>query len=157
MFIREAKAEDIATLAIHHKKMFQDIWEKAGKKLSPKTFDTVRIAYKKKIIAELEAGICKAWVVESKKEIVSSGAMTFISLVPNPSDLSSKVAYLHSLYTEKDHRNRQYSQSIIQKMIAYCKSEGIKRVILNASPAGQPIYEKLGFKSAPDSMRLFID
>lgn len=156
MLIREASENDIDTMATHHKKMFQEIWKQAGKELGSDTAEAVKAAYKAKLSLELKSGICKAWVVENEKRIVSSGAITVVSLVPNPSDLSSKVAYLHSMYTENDYRNRKFSQLIIDKMIAYCRSTGINRVILNASHAGRPIYEKKGFKSAPDSMRLLL-
>jgi GNAT superfamily N-acetyltransferase len=106
---------------------------------------------------ELKSGICRAWVIEDEGKIISSGAITFVSFVPNPSDLSSKVAYLHSMYTEKSHRKKKCAQRIIQKVIEYCKANGIKRIVLNASDAGRHVYEKIGFHSTPDTMRLFIE
>jgi len=47
-------------------------------------------------------------------------------------------------------------QSIIDEAVNYCKKLGIKRMILNAIDSGKPIYEKYGFVSAPDTMRLFL-
>lgn len=157
MNIREALTTDISILASHHRRMFEEIWRSKGEALNPEIAIGVENAYSQKLELELTAEICKAWVAEDERKIVSSGAITFISLVPNPSDLSPRVAYLHSLYTEKGYRNRKYSQRIIQRVIAYCKSNGINRVQLNASAAGRPVYEKMGFKPAPDSMRLFLN
>ncbi|HAO20150.1 MAG TPA: hypothetical protein DCQ37_06465 [Desulfobacteraceae bacterium] len=45
---------------------------------------------------------------------------------------------------------------IIRNVIKYCNSDEIKRILLNASDEGKPVYQKIGFRSAPDTMRLFI-
>jgi len=154
--LREASANDISVMAVHHRKMFAEIWERNGEYLEALKAEEVEKAYIKKLETEMASGICKAWVIEDKGEIVSSGAITLISLVPNPSDLSCRVAYLHSMYTEKTHRNKKYAQRIIYNVIEDCKSKGIRRILLNASEEGKPVYQKIGFRSAPDAMRLFI-
>jgi GNAT superfamily N-acetyltransferase len=154
--LREASIRDISVLAVHHRKMFMEIWENKEDHLDPEKANKIEKAYVTKLETEMKNGNCVAWVIEAKERVISSGAVTFISLVPNPSDLSSKVAYLHSMYTEKSYRNKKCAQQIIQKVIHLCASQGIKRIMLNASDAGLPVYQKLGFRSAPDTMRLFI-
>jgi GNAT superfamily N-acetyltransferase len=156
MRLREASISDISMLAVHHRKMFMEIWEKKRDYLEPERANQIEKAYVTKLETEMKNGNCIAWVIEDKESVVASGAVTFISLVPNPSDLSSKVAYLHSMYTEKSYRNKKCAQQIIQKAIDLCASQGVKRIMLNASDAGQPVYQKIGFRSAPDTMRLFI-
>ena len=156
MQVREASSIDISIMAEHHGKMFKEIWELKGEHLKPERIAEIEEAYTKKLETEMESKICEAWVIEDNGKIVSSGAITYVSLVPNPSDLSAKVAYLHSMYTDKSHRNRKCAQRIIQSMISHCRSIGIKRIQLNASDEGQPIYQKIGFRSAPDTMRLFV-
>ena len=157
MNLREALIGDIAVMAEHHRKMFEEIWELKCEHLGAVRAAEIEKAYTQKLETEMDCGICKAWVVESKGEIVSSGAITFVSFVPNPYDLSSKVAYLHSIYTKRSHRNKKCAQRIIQNAIEYCSSQGINRVILTASEAGKPIYEKIGFRSTPEMMRLLIE
>ena len=44
----------------------------------------------------------------------------------------------------------------LESLIQYCQKNGISRIVLNASDAGKPIYEKSGFVSSPETMRLFI-
>jgi GNAT superfamily N-acetyltransferase len=61
------------------------------------------------------------------------------------------------MYTEKGYRNQKYAQKIVARVVTYCQENGIKRVVLNASDAGKPIYEKLGFVSSPQTMKLFIE
>ncbi|MBI4618669.1 MAG: hypothetical protein HY739_00655 [Desulfobacterales bacterium] len=104
MHLREAAGDDISIMAAHHRKMFEEIWELKGEHLGTVRAREIEKAYTQKLETEMESGVCKAWVIEDKGKIVSSGAITLVSFVPNPSDLSSKVAYLHSMYTEKSHR-----------------------------------------------------
>ena len=157
MHLREASGTDISVMAAHHRKMFEEIWERKGEHLDILKAGEIENAYAQKLKTEMESGICKAWVIEEKGRIVSSGAITLVSFVPNPSDLSSQIAYLHSMYTEKSHRNKKCAQRIIHNVIKHCNSNGIKRILLNASDEGRPVYQKIGFRSAPDTMRLFIE
>lgn len=157
MNLREAFIRDISALAKHHISMFEEIWEQKDEPISAVKAKEIEKAYTRKLESEMDGGICKAWVIESKGVIVSSGAITFVSFVPTPYDLSSRIAYLHSIYTEKSHRNKKYAQRIVHTAVAYCSAQGISRIILTASNAGKPIYEKIGFHSTPDMMRLLIE
>ena len=157
MSLREASESDIPRLGVHHRKMFEEIWEEKGESIDPSFGKKMERAYAKKLKQELTDGSCKAWVIESENRIVASGAITIASLVPTPKDLSSSVAYLHSMYTEKEYRNNHFANLIVERAIRFCRDNRIKRVFLNASEAGRPIYEKLGFRAAPEMMRLVIE
>ncbi len=157
MNLREAFIRDISALAKHHRSMFEEIWAQKGEPINAVKARDIEKAYAQKLESEMDGGICKAWVVESKGVIVSSGAITFVSFVPTPYDLSSKIAYLHSIFTEKSYRNKKCAQRIVHTAIKYCSDQGVNRMILTASNAGKPIYEKIGFHSTPDMMRLLID
>ena len=154
--LREASLSDIRTLGRHHRKMFQEIWKNRGTILTPERSEAVEKAYAEKIKKELPNGLCKVWVIEEEGKIIASGAITIVSLVPTPIDLGSHAVWLHSMYTEKKHRGEQHAQRIIKKALHYCKKKGFKRVLLNASDSGRPIYEKLGFQPSPDTMRFLI-
>jgi GNAT superfamily N-acetyltransferase len=156
MKIHFATPDDIESLAVHHRKMFEEIWERKGQVLEMAKAIEVEKAYLRKLDNEIPTGICKAWVVKNDGEIVASGAISIISYVPIPDDTNNIVAYLHSIYTEKDFRGRKLARQIIEQAIDYCKENGIHRVILSASNAGRPLYEKLGFVATPETMRMFI-
>ncbi len=155
LLLREASAGDIPVMAQHHRMMFEEIWAQKGEALSVERAGEIEKAYARKLEAEM-SGLCTAWVIEEAGEIIASGAITLVSFVPHPYDPSSKVAYLHSIYTEKSHRNRKCAGRIIEAAIRHCLTLGISRMILSASNAGKPIYEKIGFRSTPEMMRLFI-
>jgi GNAT superfamily N-acetyltransferase len=156
MKLREASSRDIPVMATHHRKMFEEIWEQKGEYLGTARSIEIENAYIEKLTTELASGICKAWVIEGDAIIASVG-ITFVSFAPNPTDLSSKVAYLHSMFTEKNHRNKKCAQQLLHGAIKHCEAQGIKRIILNASDAGKTLYQKIGFRSVPDMMRLWVE
>ena len=156
MNLQDATTEDIRILAIHHRKMFEEIWEQKGQKIEKVRAEEIEAAYYEKIEKQIPEGTCIAWVVKNDNQIIASGAITIVSFVPVPNDTNHNIAYLHSMYTEKGYRNQKYAQKIVDRAIHYCQKNEISRIVLNASDAGKPIYEKSGFVSSPETMRLFI-
>lgn len=155
--IREASETDIPLLAVHHRLMFKEIWEKRGLPFEDTLADEVEQAYSRKLSEEFQTGSCKSWLIEREGRSVASGAITIVNMVPTPNDLSTKVAYLHSMYTETEHRGKNLAGRIVKTALEYCKAKHIKRIFLNASEAGRPIYERIGFTSAPEMMRFFVE
>jgi len=157
MIIHDATIDDIQILATHYRKMFEEIYEKNGLKIEKDRAKELEAAYMDKIVKQIPEGVCKAWVVKEDDQIIASGAITFASLVPVPSDMNHNIAYLHGMYTEKNHRQKKCAKKIVDRAIEYCQDKGINRVLLNASDAGKPIYERIGFVRSPEAMRLFIN
>ena len=152
-----ATIDDIKMLAMHHRKMFEEIWEQKGLKIEKARAQAIEEAYCAKLEKQIQDGTCIAWVVKNDNQIVASGAITIVSFVPVPNDINHKVAYLHSMYTEKKYRNQKLAQKVVAEAISYCQKNGINRIVLNASESGRPIYEKVGFVSSPQTMKLFIE
>jgi GNAT superfamily N-acetyltransferase len=71
-------------------------------------------------------------------------------------DLSSRTAYMHSIYTEPGSRGNNLASRIVLTALEYCKASGIRRILLSASAAGKPIYERIGFTSSPEMMWIFL-
>jgi GNAT superfamily N-acetyltransferase len=157
MKLQFATIDDINTLAMHHRKMFEEIWEQKGQKIEKARAQAIEDAYYAKLEKQIQDGTCIAWVVKNDNQIVASGAITIVSFVPVPNDINHNVAYLHSMYTEKNYRNQKFAQKIVAGAINYCQKNGINRIVLNASESGRPIYEKVGFVSSPQTMKLFIE
>jgi ribosomal protein S18 acetylase RimI-like enzyme len=68
--------------------------------------------------------------------------------VPRASD-----GYIWGVYVEAPFRRRGFGKQLTAMAVDYLKSIGCTRVILHASPSGQPIYTSLGFV-ASNEMRL---
>ena len=152
--LRIATPEDIPFLVNHHRKMFEEIREKTGNPVDLPLPAALENEYRVKLAREIPSGVCIAWVVLIGDRIVSSGAVSIISYVPVPHDLSTNIAFLHSVYTEKEYRHRYYARRITQAAADYCRDKGIRRLYLFASDAGQPVYEKVGFVPVPNAMLL---
>lgn len=155
--LREATERDFPQLSIHHRKMFEEIGSRKGQEIADSVAAEIEQAYSRKLSEDLPAGRCRSWLIETGNVAVASGAISIVSFVPTPSDVSSRVAYLHSMYTEKEARGRNFAFRIVQAALAYCKTEGIRRVLLTASEAGRPVYERIGFSPYPEMMRIFIE
>lgn len=151
----EATLENVPLLVEHHRRMFEEILvsqEKDPASLDKKKLDA---AYQKKMQGEL-GKTCKAWLAQYKGEFVASGAVSLLSMVPVPFDYSYHVAYIHSIFTENQFRGRGIAGYILCEIIEYCRDKEVNRLILNASDAGRPIYERFGFEIVENSMRMSL-
>jgi GNAT superfamily N-acetyltransferase len=152
--LRIATPEDIPYLVNHHRKMFEEIRKKTGNPAGLPVLAALEKEYTGKLAREIPSGACIAWVVQIGDCIVSSGAISIVSYVPVPHDLSSRIAFLHSIYTGPEYRHRHYARRITQAAADYCRDAGINRMYLFASDAGRPVYEKAGFVPVPNMMIL---
>jgi GNAT superfamily N-acetyltransferase len=124
------------------------------------------------IARELAAGTFFSWVVEANEEvnhdateepgaqslsepvIVAGGGLQVRPLMPRPGYLRGEPeALILSMWTEPTHRGRGLATLVVEKMLAWCRARGIRRVTLHASEMGRPIYARLGFQPT-NEMRL---
>ncbi|OPY44510.1 MAG: Acetyltransferase (GNAT) family protein [Methanoregulaceae archaeon PtaU1.Bin222] len=152
--IRVATEADIPCLARHHRMMFEEIQESNGTAPDPAVMAVLEKEYSAKLAGEFKTGTCISWVAVTGDRIVASGAISILQYVPVPHDLSCRVAFLHSVYTEKESRHQQYATRIAREAADFCHDRGIKRLYLFASNAGTPVYEKTGFVPVPNMMLL---
>ena len=157
LILRDATVDDIPLLARHHRKMFEEIWENKFEQIDNDRFSEMETQYARKLQYHVPDDTCKAWVIEDGDNIIASGAVSVAAYVPTPHDSRYEIAFLHSMYTERDYRNRHCALRIVNQAISYCKKRGLKRVFLIASDAGRPIYKKVGFQSAAEIMKYFAD
>jgi ribosomal protein S18 acetylase RimI-like enzyme len=120
--LREATERDIPQLSAHHRKMFEEMWEKKGQPIETSAGNEMEQAYSRKLSAELRVGSCKSWLIEKGHQVVASGAITIVSFVPTPKDLSSRTAYMHSIYTEPESRGQNLASRIVLTALEYCKA-----------------------------------
>lgn len=63
-------------------------------------------------------------------------------------------ATLAGIYVVPGHRRRGIARELTVRAIEWCKQRGCVRIRLQASDAGRPLYESLGFKPFSDMMKL---
>ena len=153
--LREATPADIAVLVSHRRRMFEDMSAVRGEPLALADLDAMDAAYGLHLRAHLTDGTLRAWVVEAGRRIVASGAVSFSVWLPRPNDLTERLAYLHSVYTEPEFRRHGLARRIVRTAIDACRAAGLRRLTLHASDSGRPLYELLGFLST-NEMRLVL-
>jgi GNAT superfamily N-acetyltransferase len=153
--VRAATPEDIPFLAGHHRKMFEEIAEKNNTLPDSRGIQAAGDEYAKKLKSVLGTDSCAAWVIVLGDRIIASGGVSVLSYVPVPHDPQPGIAFLHSIYTEKEYRNCGHAFRITQEATRWCRDQGIRRLYLLASNAGRPVYEKSGFVPV-ESMMLFL-
>jgi predicted GNAT family acetyltransferase len=144
--IRKTAIEDINLLVRHHSSMFKEIMELQEKDIILAEFQKMEDLYRKKLNGEMDTGVFTGWVVEVDNVIIASGAVSICSMVPTPDTSSYLRAYIHSIFTEKEHRHKQLALTMMLKIKKHCANNGITNIFLSASDAGRQLYEKIGFK-----------
>ncbi len=55
------------------------------------------------------------------------------------------LAWIGMMLVHPDYRGRGFARQLMQTALRYLQSGGVKCIKLDATPAGRPVYEKLGF------------
>ena len=147
--IREATLADADALVRHRLAMFADM--DVG-------FDAVALdsQFRVWLAHAMAAGFYRAWLVEDEPAtVVGGGGMTILPWPPGPRYPGDRLAYVYNVYVEPEHRNRGLARRIMDAIHAFCREQRIGSIALNASRAGQPLYEALGYRVAPHPMMFF--
>ena len=149
--LREANLNDLSILVNQRRAMFVE----ATNAKNQKALDDMDNAYKKYIKKALTKGSFKAWIVEVNKKIVAGGAISIYEQPPRPQDHTLRYVYVHSIYTDPEYRRRGLAKKILEKIIIWCKENGLKTLTLHAVEASRPLYKSMGFQTTTE-MRMFL-
>jgi len=92
-----------------------------------------------------DAGQARFPVVEADGQLVATAIGTLEIGVPNPLCVRGRTVRLANVITLPGHRGQGYGTMLVLDVVAWARSIAADRVDLSATPAGQRIYEKLGF------------
>ena len=89
----------------------------------------------------------QAFIAKMDDIIVGSvSCQIYAGLYPNVIKSNHrKLGYIWGVYVEPMHRRQGIAKQLTNAAIEYLKNIGCTRVILNASPAGKPLYTSLNF------------
>ncbi len=75
--------------------------------------------------------------------------------LPGPDSPLGLVGHVFNVVTDPDLRRRGYSRACMTALLAWYRERGVRKIDLNASVAGEPLYASLGFtRNAAPTMRL---
>ena len=143
--VRSATVSDIDVLVRHRLGMFAEMGTSVA--------DGVAGAFRQWLEQMLPAEAYKAWLVHTDDgHVVAGGGLTILPWPPGPSSVASRVAFVYNVYTEPEHRHRGLARTLMMHIHDWGRENGVGVVMLNASQAGSPLYESMGYRSTVSPM-----
>jgi GNAT superfamily N-acetyltransferase len=102
--------------------------------------------------AQMTDGTMEWFLAEDAGHIVGTAAAFLTRNTGNI--LLDLQATLAGIYVVPGYRRKGIARELTLRAIAWCKDRGCVRVRLQASEAGRPLYESLGFKTFREMMKL---
>ena len=97
-----------------------------------------------------------SWVALDNDEIIATSGLCFSVVPPYFQVPDGKVAYIMNMVTFPSYRNQGIGTELFKRIIEEAKQLGYKKITLNASDMGRPLYEKYGFKNVHNAMVYFV-
>jgi GNAT superfamily N-acetyltransferase len=140
--IRKASSTEVPLIAEHFYKMWRDLGVPA-ESIQSNWFD-VTIQFID--IARQQLSYQAFVAVAGGKIVGSASCQLFAGLYPNILATEYRqYGYIWGVYVEASYRHRGIGSQLVREAIAYLKSLGCTRAVLNAPPLTQPLYAHLGF------------
>ena len=97
-----------------------------------------------------------SWIALDNNEIIATSGLSFSEVPPFPPIIDGKVAYIMNMFTFPSYRNQGIGAELLKRIVEEAKQLGYKKITLNASEMGRPLYKKYGFKDVDNAMDFFI-
>ncbi|GMV04230.1 MAG: hypothetical protein AMXMBFR53_05110 [Gemmatimonadota bacterium] len=159
--IREATRADAPTIARQRALMFRDMGSMPEALVEPlagagaREFDEL-----------VATGAYHGWLAEGGEgEGVVAGIGVLVRMVATrpltkPSGevvLVDREGLVMNAYVTPSHRRRGLARTLLGRVLAWTREEGLHRVILHASSEGRALYEELGFVSSNEMRHRGLD
>ena len=96
------------------------------------------------------------WITRDDEREVGSAGLLILDWAPHFLDQRcGQRGYILNVFVEPEYRGRGIAKALTLQCMAEAKRRGIGVVALHASKKGQPVYEKLGFKTSNEM--LFVE
>ena len=147
LVVRLATVSDAELLADHRVGMFRDMGSiQAQQEVSLRQ---ASIAY---FTAAIPSGEYVGWIAlpADGSAAIAGAGVQFRSLLPRPNAagdglLLGREGLVLNVYTTPEWRGRGVARRLMETIVAWAADAGVVRLVLAASPAGRPLYEKMGF------------
>jgi len=147
--IRPALPPDLDVILGHRLRMFQDMGHHDVAALEKS------VASSRPLLEQrLANGSYRGWLVEHPADgIVAGGGLITLDFQANPQDPEPRRTWIVNMYTEPAHRRRGLARTLMETMLDWCRTSGMRSVSLHASDHGRALYERFGFRPT-NEMRL---
>jgi GNAT superfamily N-acetyltransferase len=144
--IRPATIADIPHIVEHRAQMFREMG-------IPAEFEDMAAATDLWLKHAIPSHTYRGWVACSEGgEVVAGGGVIVIPWPPGPMSTDPRCGFVFNVYTQPAHRKQGLGRRLMDAIHDWCRSEGIERVVLNASTFGKPLYDAMGYVVAEEPM-----
>lgn len=151
--IREATPDDAEIIYQQRLAMFDDVWGP----LDSEAVVAMEDSFVPWVRRGLTDGSYRGWLACSGDGcVVAGGGLIVHEWMAHPLNPDPRRAYIANIYTQPEYRSQGIARRVMNAILDWCRSEGLKVVSLHASPFGRPLYESMGFKPT-NEMRLSFD
>lgn len=97
-----------------------------------------------------------AWLALKNERIVATSGLSFSLVPPSYSCPDGKVAYIMNMFTFPEYRKNGLGTKLFKLITDEAIKKGYKKLTLNATDMGKPLYERYGFKDIKGDMVYYI-
>ncbi|HLM98754.1 MAG TPA: GNAT family N-acetyltransferase [Bryobacteraceae bacterium] len=149
--LRTATLDDAETIAGHRRSMFFDMGHRDEEQLN-----AMITAFGPWLREKMTSGEYLAWMATGGDGAIVAGlGMWLMDWPPHLSGPGSRRGNILNVYTVPSFRRQGIARRLMEVALDWCRTNGIRNVILQGSDEGRPLYERLGFEPT-NEMRLMI-
>jgi GNAT superfamily N-acetyltransferase len=106
-------------------------------------FEQANFEYFKKTLGD---NTFVSWIAIDNNKIIATSGLSFLIFPPLFPISDGKVAYIMNMYTFPMYRNRGIGTELFKRIVDEARKLGYRKITLNTTDIGKPLYEKYGFK-----------
>jgi GNAT superfamily N-acetyltransferase len=150
--IRLATIEDAETIAAHRRAMFLEMGHCDNQAL-----DAMTAAFLPWLRPRITKGEYLAWLAAAPDNSIVAGlGLWLMDWPPHMIGPGARRGNILNVYTEHAFRRQGIARRLMDTALDWCRTNGIRAVILHASEDGLKLYQKLGFEPT-NEMRILLD
>jgi ribosomal protein S18 acetylase RimI-like enzyme len=151
--VRVATLDDLPVLVAHRLRLFTEMHQHSD----AAALAALEDEFKDWVYEHLQDGTYHGWfAVTPTGAIAASAGLWILEWPPTLISPQPRRGFILNVYTEAAHRKKGLATLLTRYCIAEAKARRLRIVLLHASPEGQHVYEKMGFRPT-NEMRLILD
>jgi GNAT superfamily N-acetyltransferase len=139
--IRPVTGADQAQIAHHRYSMFTEMGVHTTEQIA-----AMMAVYPAWLERHLSNGDYRGWFAVAPSGLVIGGVgMWLEQFIPGPDNPDKATPHIIDVYVHYEHRRKGIARALMDHTLAWCYDQGYPKITLNASKAGQALYESMGF------------
>lgn len=140
---RRATSGDAAFIVEARRRMFADMG-----RVEYAQAEHINARYTAWITPRLGEGRYIGWIIDAAGQPVAHAGLELLDYMPVPASRDNLRGHIVNVYVYEAHRRQGLARHLMLTLLDWCAQEQIGLITLNASEAGRPLYESLGFEAS---------